>query len=127
MNSAVVHVGSNIDPYRNIERLKNILKKDQHLVAESAFVFTKPIGILSQPDFLNGAYLIKTALEMKDLETYLKEVEISLGRKETDEKFGPRTIDLDIVVWNGHIVHRDVHERDFVKDAVRQVLPNFKI
>lgn len=123
MNIAVISVGSNIDPEINIEKARSLLAGEHELLGESSFVRTKPIGYLEQPDFINGAFLISTEMEQGALERNLKKIERALGRVKSAIKFGPRTIDLDIVVWNGKVVDRDFYERDFVRNACFELLP----
>ena len=123
MNIAVISVGSNIDPEANIEKARALLAREHELLGESAFVRTKPIGYRKQPDFVNGAFLVCTALDREGLERNLKEMEKKLGRVKTGIKFGPRAIDLDIVVWNGEVVDRDFYERGFVRKACCELLP----
>ena len=123
MNIAVISVGSNIDPDANIEKARALLAREHELLGESAFVRTKPVGYSKQPDFVNGAFLVSTALDPKELERDLKEMEKKLGRVKTGIKFGPRAIDLDIIVWNGEVVDRDFYKRDFVKKACCELLP----
>ena len=123
LNSAVISVGSNIDPEANIEKARLRLSCSQKLVGVSAFVRTRPIGKLDQPDFLNGAFLVSTGLERSDFIKLLKEIENELGRVRTADKYGPRSIDLDLVVWNGRVVDEDFYSRSFVRDAVVELLP----
>ncbi len=123
MNIAVISVGSNIDPEVNIEKGRSLLAGEHELLGESSFVRTKPIGHLEQPDFVNGAFLISTELDQEELERNLKKIEKALGRVKSAIKFGPRTIDLDIVVWNGKVVSRDFYARDFVRNACCELLP----
>jgi 2-amino-4-hydroxy-6-hydroxymethyldihydropteridine diphosphokinase len=77
------------------------------LVAESEWATAAPIGVVEQADFLNGAFLVETALDREAFRAYLKGVEDRLGRVREGNKYGPRTIDLDIVVWNREIVDKD--------------------
>jgi len=126
VNIAVVSVGSNIDAERSVARAKELLSAEQKILAQSAFVKTSPIGFSDQADFLNGAFLVSTGLSIDKFKDYLRDLEDRLGRVRTENKFGPRTIDLDIVVWNGKIVNDDFYERDFVKKAVMEVLPEIK-
>ena len=123
MNTAVVGVGSNINAVQNIARAKEALSREHRLDKESAFVKTSPIGFSDQPDFMNGAFLVSTELSIDGFKDYLHGLEDRLGRVRTKNKFGPRTIDLDIVVWNGKIVNDDFYERDFVRKAVLEVWP----
>jgi 2-amino-4-hydroxy-6-hydroxymethyldihydropteridine diphosphokinase len=126
VNIAVVSVGSNIDAERSVARAKKLLSKEQKILAQSAFVKTSPIGFSDQADFLNGAFLVSTDMSIDVFKGYLKDLEDRLGRVRTENKYGPRIIDLDIVVWNGAIVNNDFYERDFVKNAVMEVLPEIK-
>ena len=124
MNSAVVAVGSNIDPFDNINKARVILEREHQLRGESRFVTTMPIGFAKQADFINGAFLILTRLDTCQFKSWLRDVESSLGRTHRGNRFGPRTIDLDLIVWNGEIVHKDFYERGFLKNAVLELLPD---
>ena len=123
MNRAVVGAGSNIDSNANVAAAGRLLASEHRLVKESPFVRTAPIGFAGQPEFLNGAFLVDTDLDREGFERYLKEVESRLGRVRGENKFGPRTIDLDLVVWNGSIVDPDYETREFLRESVRAVLP----
>ena len=123
MNTAVIGVGSNINALKNIAMAKEALSREQRLDKESAFIATSPIGFSDQPDFMNGAFLVSTELPIDEFKDYLKGLEDRLGRVRTGNKFGPRAIDLDVVAWNGKIVNNDFYERDFVRNAVLDVMP----
>lgn len=125
-NTAVVSVGSNISPEQNIVNARTLLSAEQELLAESSLVMTKPRGFADQPDFINGAFLIATEMNMGALIAYLKDVESRLGRVRTNNPDGPRTIDLDVVVFNGKIVDDDFHRYDFVGNAVLELCPEFE-
>lgn len=124
MNKAVIGLGSNIDPQINIPAARHILAQKFKVLKESTFKQTKAIGPISQPDFINGAVLLETELNEDQLTGGLKDIEQSLGRKRTDFRFGPRTIDLDIVVWNGVVVDPDFYSRDFLRESVLEILPS---
>ncbi len=126
MNQAVIAFGSNISPAQNIQKAKKHLSAHADILNESRITQTKPIGIQDQPDFLNGSWLIETGLSQKILNQHLKKIEDSLGRDRTAKKFGPRTIDLDIIVWNNAIVDPDVFTRDFLKAEIAELLPDLK-
>ncbi|RKD92350.1 2-amino-4-hydroxy-6-hydroxymethyldihydropteridine diphosphokinase [Mangrovibacterium diazotrophicum] len=121
MNSAIISIGSNIDPEQNIAKMLALMEKDCRVLMVSELVRTKPIGIEDQPDFVNGAALVETELTQVDFKQYLKSVEDALGRDRSLPKFGPRTMDLDIVVWNGEIVDEDYYTRDFLRDAAESL------
>jgi 2-amino-4-hydroxy-6-hydroxymethyldihydropteridine diphosphokinase len=122
MNTCIVEMGSNIDPEANFEKALSILKSEMHVVSISNIIKTAPVGITNQSDFLNGAVKIKTELNKEQLKKYFKEIEDRLKRDRLQHKFGPRTIDLDIIVWNGTIIDYDYHTRDFVKKTVDELL-----
>lgn len=81
----------------------------------------------SLPDFVNGTRLIETTATQEELNDVLKTIEKACGRIKSDNTFGPRTIDLDVAVWNDQIIDPDVHERDFLKQAIRQILPHLDL
>jgi GTP cyclohydrolase I len=122
-NKAIIAVGSNIEPKTHIERAREMIAAEHTLVAVSNLVRTTPQGLAEQADFLNGAFSIETGLDSERLEAYLKEVEATLGRVRTENKNGPRTIDLDITVFNGEIIDNDFYRYDFVRKAVTELMP----
>ncbi len=120
----MVGLGSNIEPECNIPRAREILSKEFHVLAESRFIKTHPVGpFQDQPDFLNGAVLLETEFELDALNDALKIIESQLGRKHGEKKYGPRTMDLDIVVWNDKVIDQDVYERDYLKKAIKGLIP----
>ena len=123
MNSAVVGVGSNISPEENILRAEQEVAMLGRLNGKSSFYYTKPLGFEKQNDFLNGVFHIETSNEYGELKQRLKKIENKLGRVRTENKFGPRTIDLDPVIFNNQIKDIDVFERDFIKNPVIELLP----
>jgi 2-amino-4-hydroxy-6-hydroxymethyldihydropteridine diphosphokinase len=125
-NRAVIALGSNIRPEIHIPNAILRLQHRTRIVSKSDWVATKPVGDEDQPDFINGVVLVETEFERAELEKWLHEVEAELGRVRNQDRFGPRTIDMDVAVWNGEIVHPDVREREFLKKAVCDVLPELK-
>lgn len=121
MNAVIIGIGSNIDAESNISKMLEILREHVEIVKVSEMIKTKPIGIENQPDYTNGAVKISTELNKEDLTVLLKAIENELGRDRTVPKFGPRTIDLDIVVWNGEIVDNDYYTRDFLQKSVSEL------
>jgi 2-amino-4-hydroxy-6-hydroxymethyldihydropteridine diphosphokinase len=123
MNRAVIGLGSNVEPEKNIPEAVERIGARHRLLTRSELRWTKPVGKADQPDFRNGAILIETDLAQDALVAWLKRTEDAMGRDRTAAKYGPRTIDLDLLVWNGRVIDEDVRERRFVRDAVREVLP----
>ena len=88
---------------------------------------TEPIGFEDQPDFVNGVLLVDTDFGLEALEKWLHGLENALGRVRTQNRYRPRPIDLDVVVWNGKILDSDVFDREYLRRAVLQVLPDLNI
>ena len=122
MNEVIIGIGSNLDADNNISRVLEILSEKYELLKVSSFIKTKPIGITNQPDFTNGAVKIKTGESQNNLHKALKQIEDQMGRDRTVPKFGPRCIDLDIIVWNGEIVDDDYYTRDFLQKSVQEII-----
>ena len=117
----IIGIGSNINAEQNIASTLVFLRQDHEVIAVSTWIKTTPVGIIDQPDFLNGAVKVLTKMEMHEFRNYLKEVEDRLGRDRLAPKFGPRTIDLDIVVWDGEIIDTDYYKRDFLRKVVDEI------
>ncbi|AHW59644.1 2-amino-4-hydroxy-6-hydroxymethyldihydropteridinediphosphokinase [Draconibacterium orientale] len=122
MNIVIIGIGSNINADENIAKMLEILKGEVTVLQVSSMIKTKPIGIENQADFTNGAVKVCTSLNAPDLKKLLKEIEDRMGRDRTGPKFGPRCIDLDIVVWNGEIVDEDYYTRDFLQKSVAELV-----
>jgi len=127
LNNAVIALGSNIDANVNIEKARQLLSERFKVISESRFVETEPVGITDQPNFLNGSVFIETDKGIDDLNKSLKNMEKKLGRKKSSKKFGPRSIDMDVVVWNNKIISEDVAERDFLKTSVLELIPGVQL
>jgi len=83
---------------------------------------TKPVGDPQQPDFLNSAIYLETNQSYEELKKNLLHIEDVLGRQ-SSLRSGPRTIDLDIIMFNGHIIGKDFYEMSFLPQLVQEVLP----
>jgi 2-amino-4-hydroxy-6-hydroxymethyldihydropteridine diphosphokinase len=126
MNTVVISAGSNINPHENLSTAEELLRRDTRVLAVASRLVTRPVGFADQPDFVNTAFLMETNLDIPSLKAYLKNIETSLGRVRTGNKFGPRMIDLDIVIFNGMVVDEDVFERDFLQKLILEVAPQMK-
>jgi len=124
LNLVIVGVGSNINPGENVQKAKELISEKYTIVKSSRFIKTKPIGYKDQDDFLNGGWLIQTSLSQMLFKQFLNGIEDKLGRKRTDNKNGPRAIDLDVVIWNGNVVDNDYYERDFLQIIVKELDSN---
>lgn len=121
---AYIGIGSNLgDKIHHCEKaISAILKIDRHkLLAKSSLFKTQPVGYTSQDWFVNGVIKIETDLEAPELLRTLKTIESQLGRIETF-RWGPRTIDLDILFFDDNEIHTEelqiphplIQDRQFV-------------
>lgn len=107
MADAVILLGSNIDPATNIALAVAALRKLEHAtVSACSRTFVTPaIGSDGKPsgqaDFHNAALRLTTRLSLAQLRVVLRTIEAELGRVRTADKFAPRVIDLDIVLYAG--------------------------
>ena len=103
MTRAYVGLGANLgDREATIRRAVERLGAEPgiEVVAVSTLRETEPVGYADQPSFLNGAAVIETGLSPRDLLDRLLGVEQELGRvREARERYGPRTIDLDLLLY----------------------------
>ena len=127
MNEVIIGLGSNIQPDENIRKAKFILYTHFTVTAVSKFVTTNPIGSFTKNKYINGCLVIKTSDEIHKIKDQLKKIEKELGREKTRDKFAPRTIDLDIIVWNKEVVDPDFSTRPYLKTAVLELIPDLKI
>ena len=127
---AFVAVGSNIEPRRNIVGALKALILKTEVAASSTFYCTAPIGRSDQPMFINGVWLIRTCLSPVQVRgELLRPIEHQLGRRRAGDKFAPRPIDLDLVLYDDWVrsdvdvmlPHPDIN-RPFVCGPVRELL-----
>lgn len=126
MNTVILSVGSNLDAKANIERAREIISKELTLLRESVFARTKAVDMATAPDFLNGAFLVETTLDAGELKSYLLDIETKLGRDPEHGINESRTIDLDIIVFDGIVVSDDFERYAFVREAVLELAPELK-
>jgi 2-amino-4-hydroxy-6-hydroxymethyldihydropteridine diphosphokinase len=132
MSTVYIGIGSNLgDRGGNCIRAAGLFEKRGIPVKKkSSFYETEPWGMKNQPLFLNMAIEIETALSPRELLKMLKEMEKEIGREPTT-RWGPRIIDLDILLYNTVVVDEDnlsiphplMHERDFVLKPLSEIAP----
>jgi 2-amino-4-hydroxy-6-hydroxymethyldihydropteridine diphosphokinase len=136
--SAFIGLGSNLgDREASLRRALAALaaEPDVELVAVSAFRETDPVGYADQPRFLNAAAEIETTLSPRELLEQLLAIERSLGRTRAGPRFGPRTIDLDLLVHGDEVVdepglavpHARLHERRFALEPLAELAPGLVV
>ena len=136
---AHVGVGANLgERERTIRRAIEMLATQRgiELVGVSRLRETEPWGPVEQPPYLNGAVALDTELGPRDLLEVLLDVEGSLGRdRSTEVRFGPRTLDLDLLVCGDLVLdepgltlpHPRLHERRFALEPLADLDPELVV
>ena len=138
MTRAYVGLGANLgDRETTICRAVELLEATPgiEVVGRSSLRETEPVGYLDQPRFLNGAVALETTLEPRELLERLLEVERALGRSREGPPQGPRTIDLDLLLYGAEeldepglrVPHPRLHERVFVLEPLAELAPGLAI
>ena len=105
------------------------------VVAVSTVRETDPVDYLDQPRFLNAAAALDTTLAPRELLDALLEVERSLGRMREGPRFGPRTIDLDLLLYGDEsldepgltVPHPRLHVRAFALEPLAELAPGLVV
>jgi 2-amino-4-hydroxy-6-hydroxymethyldihydropteridine diphosphokinase len=101
MARAFVSIGSNIEPKTNIEEAVRRLARHVEVVGVSTFYRSEPVGPPGQPPFLNGVVEVRTDLPPRALKfAALRRIEGELGRVRTADRYAPRPIDLDLLIYD---------------------------
>lgn len=104
MNRVYLLLGSNIDKEANLPAAVRILDSLCRIVKLSSVYETVPMGLKEQPNFFNMAALIETELDPCQIkEEIIQPIEVALKREREAEKNAPRTIDVDIVLYNDEV------------------------
>ena len=131
---AYVGLGSNLgDREATLLRALELLAAEPGLTvaAVSEFRDTEPVGYIEQPRFLNGVVAVDTELSARELLDRLLGVERSLGRRRNGPRFGPRTVDLDLLLYGDATIdeaglsvpHPRLGERRFVLEPLAELDP----
>lgn len=128
---AYIGLGSNLgDRIATCRRALVLLGRSCHVTRVSGFYCTEPVGCEAQEDFVNAAAEIETDLSAEELLSACFAIENELGRRR-DVRWGPRTIDLDILLYGSDVVdapalaipHPLMHLRGFVLAPLNEIAP----
>ncbi|SFR94045.1 2-amino-4-hydroxy-6-hydroxymethyldihydropteridine diphosphokinase [Anaeromicropila populeti] len=133
-NTAYLSIGSNLgDKEANLKKAVQLLGEHEKCKISkiSDFIITEPYGNVEQDNFLNGALEVKTLLEPEELLELIAQIENELGRVR-EIHWGPRTIDLDIILFEQKVIrednltipHVEMQKREFVLKPLAQIAPN---
>lgn len=138
MNRVFIGLGSNLhDPITQLKQAIDHIDELESvkLVATSAFYQSKPMGPQEQPDFINAVVELETSLSAEKLLDALQAIEHAQGRVRK-QHWGPRTLDLDILLYNDEMItserlmvpHSGIAERNFVLSPLADIVGlDFKI
>jgi len=134
-----IGIGSNLaDPVQQVlDVLPNLDQlRDSELLAYSSLYQTESVGEIEQDDYINAVACLRTRLEPMDLLLELQAIEHAFYRnRENEEKWGPRTMDLDIILYDNlrqhdsHLTlpHPEMHHRLFVLTPLREITSDFYV
>ena len=132
--TAYIGLGANLGERELTVRqaLEEIDRLPETSVAKvSRFHETEPVGVVDQPDFINAVARVETVLSARELLDELLRIERQLGRRrEREQRWGPRTIDLDLLLFGSERIDEDglvvphprLLERPFVTEPLREVM-----
>ncbi len=117
-------LGSNIEGEKNLIEALNLLKEEITLLESSAVYHSPAVGS-DGPDFLNAALLAKTSLSREALkEELFRPIEAKLKRVRTADKNAPRTIDIDLITYDGEVVDPTLWDYGHIALPVGEILPS---
>ena len=133
-----IALGANLaDPLGQIERAVAALQAlpDSRFVACSPLYRSRPMGPADQPDYINGVAHIETRLSPHALLDQTQRIELALGRVRKEERWGPRTLDLDLLLFGDRqlndarltIPHYGMKERAFVLVPLFDLAPDLQL
>jgi 2-amino-4-hydroxy-6-hydroxymethyldihydropteridine diphosphokinase len=138
MENVYIGLGSNLaDPHAQVEAGIHALAKlpKTRLVTRSRLYRSAPWRRADQPDFVNAAAVVETDLSPRELLDHLLEIERAAGRERDGTRWGPRVLDLDILLFGDrhidepglHVPHPHLHERAFVLVPLAEIAPGMVI
>ncbi|QDK19318.1 2-amino-4-hydroxy-6-hydroxymethyldihydropteridine diphosphokinase [Leclercia sp. 119287] len=135
MTLAYIAIGSNLaSPLEQVNAAVQALGDipQARVVALSSFYRTPPLGPQDQPDYLNAAIALDTALNAEALLDNTQRIELQQGRVRKEERWGPRTLDLDIMLFGDAVInterltvpHYDMKRRGFMLWPLFEIAPD---
>ena len=126
LHEAYLNIGSNIEPRRNLPRAIRLLRQYGQVKAISSAWQSHAFGS-NGPDFLNACLLFLTPLEAHNLkEQVIRPIEAELGRVRGPDKYAPRTIDIDIILFDDEPFGWEFWSNAFVVVPLADLLPEFR-
>jgi 2-amino-4-hydroxy-6-hydroxymethyldihydropteridine diphosphokinase len=124
---AYLNLGSNIQPETNLPKAVNLLSQQGEILKISNVWESKPVGTEGS-NYLNACVLFGTIFTEKELkEQVVHPIEKQLGRKRSDDKFAPRPIDIDIVLFDNQPTDKSFWALAYVVIPLADIYPNYQI
>lgn len=118
MTRAFIGIGSNIEPAANVRAALRALAGESRLVGISTIYLTEALGAAAQPAYYNGIAEIETEVPPREMKfDVLRGIEQRLGRQRNADKYAPRTMDLDLIVYGDLVLHEaglDIPDADIL-------------
>lgn len=125
MHSVYLSLGSNIRPEQNIPKALELLSAELKLIQVSSAWCTEPVGTAG-PNFVNLAVHASTAMDCANLKTHvLQSIELQLGRIRSADKFAPRTIDIDIILFDDDLIEDDLADTAYLVLPLAELIPSY--
>lgn len=110
-NRAVISLGSNVNKEENLPASIRLLAELCHIIDVSPVYETLPVGLPHQPNFFNAAVIVETEMQPGQLKKQvLSHIEERLNRNRTGNRNAPRTIDLDLALFNDEVREYNGHQ-----------------
>ena len=116
-------LGSNIEPSKNIKIAINQLIKHFRVLKVSSIWESESSGSIG-PEFLNSVVAIETEMTIKNLKSRLLEIEAEMGRKRGKNKNAPRTIDMDILLYDKEVIDPDIWTQPYLAIPLAEIYPS---
>lgn len=136
MTSELVYIGLGANLNDPVQQLRSALSAisripNSQLIRYSSFYSSQPLGPSEQPEYVNAVAALNTSLAPEELLKTLQKIELEQGRTRKAERWGPRTLDLDIILFGQRIInselltvpHYHFHLREFVLYPLYQIAP----
>lgn len=136
MARAFIAIGSNIDPEKNVRDAIRCLGRRTRLIAISMVYRTDALGRPEQPHYYNCVVEINTGISPTEVkQALLHGIEQKLGRERTEDKYAPRTIDLDLIVYDDLVMETEnlrlpdpqILERPFLAIPLLELAPGLEL
>lgn len=137
-NHVYLGLGSNLStPVQQLQQAIISLKElpKTHLLQTSSAYHSAPMGPADQPDYVNAVVRLATLLSPTELLSHCQQIELAQGRQRKGLRWGARTLDIDILLFNDQIIdttaltipHCGMKQREFVLYPLAEISPDLKL